>query len=557
MKQFKEYKLKEIIFQIKKYWKYILVLLSISTCVTLLRYIIPLINMRIIDEGIIKKDICSLSKNVLLYLIVTVFSIALSAILEYFQTKYDQKIEVDLKEIILEFYINLNEQSLEKYTSGEIDTVLKCDIYSVIALIFSIPEGIIINVISFIIAIVVMISLQPILALFIILFQLFAFKIRRKYNIKIEKCNNNERESYVLSNNILSEIICNIRKIRLLNSQEYIINKFRNKMYTNQRYHLKSLISIKLLNSISSILDSSLTCLMLFIGGYMVLKGQITLGTLTTLMQYSDRLCSPIVQLVSLTTDFSSIKNQIVKITNILEASRLNNHFSNKSNLNEIENISSIKINNMEFNYNKKDIFINTSLFLEKGTINYIIGESGIGKSTLIKLILGEYKVDRNMIFFNNKDINDISNLEINTNISWVPQEPVLFNDTIYMNITLGKEYTNYEIEQVCKDCLIYEDIIKSKKGLNTLIDEKGLNFSVGQKQRIALARSILQNKPILILDEPTSSLDQTTAINLKKNIEKYLKNKIVIIITHSKDFIIPKSNIYTIENKQILQVMN
>ena len=134
--------------------------------------------------------------------------------------------------------------------------------------------------------------------------------------------------------------------------------------------------------------------------------------------------------------------------------------------------------------------------------------------------------------------------------ISQVTQEPILFNDTIKNNIVLGKQYDSQKLDSICKCCCIYNDIKNLDDGYDTVISEKGGNFSGGQKSRLCLARALYQDKPILIIDEVTSGLDLDTETKLRDNLIKEISNKIIIFITHSSNFIAPGSKTYTISNK-------
>mgnify|MGYP002624689929 CR=1 FL=1 len=158
-----------------------------------------------------------------------------------------------------------------------------------------------------------------------------------------------------------------------------------------------------------------------------------------------------------------------------------------------------------------------------------IMGDSGSGKSTILKILKKYYQIDNDKIFIDNIDINKISKYEIDKNITYVSQNEVLFSDTIYNNLTLNRNITDKRIRKVIKDTNI--DFINYN--LNMIIEENGFNLSGGQKSRIVLARSLLNNFKILVLDEIFSEMDIDLERKILKNIFKRYQDKIIIVVSH------------------------
>ena len=451
--------------------------------------------------------------------------------------------------------MDLKGNEFNKFSSGEIDTIIKNDINAVIPLIISTPLEIITNIVELSISICLMVSIEPRLTILIIIFQIICLLVRIKFNKYIENININQRRSYSSTNNVLNEVINNIRNIRLLNAKDYINSKYNKEMTETQNLFTESILLNEYLTKVLQILDSVLTCFILLVGGSLIAKNTMTMGGLVTIMQYSAKFSTPIMGLVGITTQLSNCKMQIQTVTSILFNIRKSTFVKNNKNRFDIKNIKNIKIKKLSFSYDNNLIFNNVSLKLHRGEINFLTGKSGSGKTTLTKILMGEYNIGNKMVYLDGIDINTIPNNILNKYITWIPQEPILFNDTIYSNIVLGKNYNFQKVEAVCKDCNIYDDIVKLENSFDTIIDEKGYNFSVGQKQRIAIARALLEDAPIIIIDEPTSSLDKKTEFVLKENLLKYIEERIVIIITHSNNFIISSANIYQISDKKIQKI--
>lgn len=219
------------------------------------------------------------------------------------------------------------------------------------------------------------------------------------------------------------------------------------------------------------------------------------------------------------------------------------------------KSIKEISIQKLNFEYKDNDlIFDNTSVCFESGKINYLTGESGIGKSTLFKLLTKDYPVEKDSIFFEGIDICDISQTDLLGYFGVVTQDPLIFQDTVWNNLTLNNQYSKEEVISVCEDCAILNVISEMECGFDTAISENGFNISSGQKQRISLARALLQNRNIILIDEVTSGIDSKNEAIIRQSLSKYTKGKIIIIITHSKEFIDAESNVYSIENKKIIK---
>ena len=163
-----------------------------------------------------------------------------------------------------------------------------------------------------------------------------------------------------------------------------------------------------------------------------------------------------------------------------------------------------------------------------------ITGQSGCGKSTISKLLLGLYKVENGMIWIDGQPYLKINNMEIRQKIAYVPQEPYLFNDSIKENIRIGKlNATDEEIENAAKIAHAHEFIMKFENGYETMVGERGNKLSGGERQRIAIARAIIKDAPIILLDEATSALDNESEQFVNESLKSLINKKTIIMIAH------------------------
>ncbi|WP_278600473.1 thiol reductant ABC exporter subunit CydC [Clostridium tertium] len=214
-----------------------------------------------------------------------------------------------------------------------------------------------------------------------------------------------------------------------------------------------------------------------------------------------------------------------------------------------------IEYRNVSFSYpnRKESIFKNTSLNIRKGEKIALIGESGIGKSTFIKLIMRFWDVNSGDIKLDNIDIKDVNTESLRNSQTLVSQETYLFNESIRENIKVGNEdASESDIIEAAKKASIHDFILSLPKGYDTKVSELGGNLSSGERQRIGLARAFLKDSEVLILDEPTSNLDALNEGEILKAINENCKEKTIILISHRKSTTAICDKVYKLENKQI-----
>ena len=195
-----------------------------------------------------------------------------------------------------------------------------------------------------------------------------------------------------------------------------------------------------------------------------------------------------------------------------------------------------ITFKNLKYSYDDvNNIFENINFSMVKGKNTFIKGKSGVGKSTIFKLLTKELEVSDNMIFVDGIDINNISSWDIKNNITYVSQNEYIFTCSMLDNIKLFNDYTTDEINKVLKICKIDEILISKNIDLNYILEDNGSNLSKGERQKILLARNLLRSKEVLILDETTNEIDVKSEREIIKNIFTEYK-KTIILISHRTD---------------------
>ncbi len=257
-------------------------------------------------------------------------------------------------------------------------------------------------------------------------------------------------------------------------------------------------------------------------------KGEISVGTAIIIIQLSTHIVGPVKTSISLINQIKSVSLIVDKIDEILCDSS-----------EEIEDLSlekfgkNIEIKNLNFSYSdERQALNNINLTFEKNKKYAIVGESGSGKSTLTKLLMRYYKNYNGEILIDNKNLQKILSHDLYKNISMIQQNVFMFDDSIKENIKLYADYSDDEILEVCGRSGFSNLISILPNGINSLVGENGNKLSGGEKQRIAIARSLINDTKILILDESTSALDNETAYNLETSLLS-INDLTLVVVTH------------------------
>ena len=292
----------------------------------------------------------------------------------------------------------------------------------------------------------------------------------------------------------------------------------------------------------------------LLLGGYLMYKKSITVGTAIFIIQLSTHIVGPVKLSISLINQIRSVAMIADKIEEILEDTH--DDFENT----KLENFSkSICIENLNFSYTEeRKALDNINLTFDKNKKYVIVGESGSGKSTLIKLLMRYYNDYEGKISIDNLNIKNIYSSDLYKNISMIQQNVFMFDDSIKENIRLYSNHDDKDILNACERSGLNKLINKLPHGINSLVGENGNKLSGGEKQRIAIARALINNTQILILDESTSALDNETAYNLENSLLN-LENLTLITVTHKliKNILNRYDEIIVMKNGKIIEKGN
>lgn len=351
----------------------------------------------------------------------------------------------------------------------------------------------------------------------------------------------------------LYETINGISTIKALSTEEAAFRK-NEILNVNTVYNRISLESLSNFNcTLQGFISGVGTLLIYWIGCLRIINGQLSLGQLISFVTLSSFFLGPLARLLTMQPNIQEA---------IISAQRLNDIFCTKQECFEEENnlapegfLEKISFSNVNFNYeNKEQILKDINFEIKKGEKIGIVGCSGSGKSTLIKLLLKFYKATSGNIEIDGTNINYLKTKEYRNLFGYVPQETLLFSGTIAENIAWGLDsFTPSMIHKAAKEAHILDFIESLPQGFKTLIGENGANLSGGEKQRIALARILIRNPEILILDEATANLDSICEKSIINAVEK-LSDKTIITIAHKLSTICHCDKIFVMDKGQIIE---
>ena len=543
---------------LKKYRNIFIKLLLASFVVQLLALANPLLIQVIIDKVISQRSLNTLQIIGIALFLVTIFESILRSLRTFLLVETTNRIDLDLGSEIISHLFKLPLTFFSKRRVGELSTKISelekirdfftgQTLTTIVDALFSIIYIFIMIVYSWLLTLIAL-SVLPIQ----ILITLLGVPLFKNQYRKVAESNADTQNHLIESMNV-------IQTIKTQNIENNTFKKwFENYSNFIQKIFNKTITGTILTES-SSLLQKISQIIVLWVGASLVLKGQLTLGQLIAFRIISGYVTQPILRLSSLSQRFEELKVSFERLGDVINQETESN-FSDKNNISMPEIKGQIKYHNVDYKYqeNGNKILDNINIEFKNKSLIGIVGRSGSGKSTFVKLLARLYKPNNGKIYIDDIDIQKVALNSLRKQIGFVSQEPNLVTGTVLENIGISDpEINKREIIDAAKRACAHDFIMNLENGYSTQIEEKGGSLSGGQKQRIAIARALVNKPRILILDEATSALDFITEKDVLRNIYENKENCTVIFVTHRITNLLNVDKILLMSNGQIAEEGN
>ena len=465
-----------------------------------------------------------------------------------------RNIEFDLKNEIFKHYERLSLEFYKQHRTGDLmnrisEDVSKVRMYAGPALMYSVT-----NITLLVVTLSYMFYSAPTLTLYAIAPLPFLSFAIYKLSAAIHKRSTIVQQYLSKLTSFTQESFSGISVIKAYGIESRIIKNF-NVLSEGSKDKNIDLAKVQALFFPLMILLIGLSnILVIYIGGKQFINGEIKqLGTIVEFLIYVNMLTWPVAVIGWVNSMVQQAEASQKRINEFLnEKPTIENCVETETKINGV-----IEFNNLSFTYSDTNITAlkNISFKINPGETLAILGNTGSGKSTILELIGRLYEVDNGQLKVNNKNIKDLNISSLRGSIGYVPQDAFLFSDSILNNIKFGKENaSNKEVFEAAKKASVHENIIGFNKGYKTILGERGITLSGGQKQRVSIARAIIKDPQILLLDDCLSAVDTETEEQILNNIETLLKNKTTIIVSHRISSAKNAHKIIVMEEGEIIQ---
>ncbi len=512
----------------------ILMLLT-TLCFAALNMVPPYLQKIMIDDIILVGRVDALKWLVLAILVVHLLSAVFQGLRTFQLSWLGQKIIYDLRSQVYSHLQSLGLSYYDRRMTGAIMNRITGDTASIQGFIVNGVQEVIVQIFSLIIITAILFTMDWQLALVVLLPTPFIFFGTKYFRKRIHKIYHRiwRRRSNISA--VLGGAIPGIKVVKAFTQEQHETDKFQEALGDYFTEEIRASKYRSIFFPIITIATSMGAVLIWGYGGYrVVVAGNITLGTLTAFIGYMWRFYQPIQSLSHLSEQFESAATAAERVYEVLD---------HEPEFKEIEGTApsdfqvkgEIEFKNVSFHYHSEDeVLKEINLHIKAGEMIGLVGASGSGKSTMVNLIPRFYEVSEGEIQIDGQSIQEMDLGSLRSQIGVVLQEPFLFYGTIAENIAYGRPSANLEeIVWAAKASNAHKFIMHFPDGYDTLIGERGVGLSGGEKQRISIARAILKNPRILILDEATSSVDTETEKLIQEAIDRLIKNRTTIAIAH------------------------
>lgn len=543
---------------LKRLWKYLyqykwLLLLAVvlSIGANMLALIGPKLSGNVIDAiGIEagKVDFDTVFYYAKLMIIFYIASSVLSFALSNLMIRISRKVVYSMRKDVFDRLTAMPVRFFDEHRTGDVISVICYDIDTINASLSTDLVTVLSSIITEIGALAMMVSISPLLVLVFVVTIPASIMFTKYRSTRVRPMYRKRSEKLGALNGFIEEMTGGLKSIKAYNREKVILSRFEKKNddaveanYTADHFSCMTGPMVNFIN------NTSLALISIF-GALMYMNKIITTGDIGSFVLYSRKFSGPINEFANIISDLQSALAAAERVLNLIDAPTEPADAENAEALYDVK--GNVRLENVDFGYEElKRILHGIDFEAEQGQTIALVGPTGCGKTTIINLLMRFYDVDGGSINVDGKDVRNVTRDSLRRTYTMVLQDTWLFNGTIFDNIAYGKEnVTRPEVERAARAAKIHSFIMSLPKGYDTMLNDNGVNISKGQKQLLTIARAMLVDSPMLILDEATSNVDTQTERQIQSAMLSLMKGRTCFVIAH---------RLSTIRHADCILVMN
>jgi ATP-binding cassette subfamily B protein len=510
----------------------LVLILAVSLASTCLGLVQPYISKLLIDSALLKRDMHALVRVASLMFGASVLSFVLNILASYRYVKVSAAMLFDMRLALFRHLQTLSPRFYAGFRLGDLMSRLNNDVGEIQRVSADTLLSVLSNVVFLCGSIFMMLWMNWRLFLVSVVFIPACLYTFRRYQRRLTALTKAMRERSADLGSLFVETILGMRVVISLRANEHEAARFKQRNDAFVTTMLKAQVASFMTGALPGTILTAATAAVFLYGGWLIIEGSMSVGTMVAFMAYHMRLLSPIQNLMGMTSGLASARVSLGRVFELFDTPAEVREAANPIPVASVE--GHFRLESVSIQYDRKPVLEDVSLEIPAGSFCAILGPSGAGKSTLADLLVRYMDPDRGRILLDGHDLREMSLDDLRGQVMLVDQSPYLFNASIRENISYALPGASLaQIERASLEAGLGELIDRLPEGYETQTGERGLALSVGERQRIALARALLRRPRVLVLDEPTSALDSETERLVASNLRDALPDSTLIVITH------------------------
>jgi len=539
---------------VQPHWRRLALVLIVSLFSTFLGLVQPYIAKLLIDEALLRRSLDALLAVALLMVAVTVLGFLISIVASYRYTAVSADVLFDMRLAVYEHLQKLSPRFYARTKLGEIVSRINNDVAEVQRVAADTLLSMVSNFVSLVGSVAIMLWLNWRLFVLSIALVPLGVVALRHYQRRLTDQVKDLRERSAEIGSFLIETLMGMRLVVTSTAEPAEVARFRQ----HNRGFIESLLKMQMTSYLTSAMPGTIltlsTAAVFLYGGKLVIDGAMTIGALVAFMAYHLRLLAPVQSLMGLYTNLATARVSLGRVFELLDAPIEVVERPDAAPINEPR--GEITFECVTLRHDRDNVVLDDVSFqIAAGSICAIVGPSGVGKSTIADLILRLFDPQAGVVKLDGRDLRDLRLGDLRQAVALVDQAPFLFNAGIAKNIAYAKpEASREEIVAAARAAAIHDFIEGLPAGYDTQVGERGMTLSAGERQRIAIARAILRQPAVLVLDEPSAALDPMTEQGIATTLSTLLRNRTAIIITHRMSLVEIADQVIVLKDGKVSQ---